>query len=120
MLGGVNVSAEAGRGTRMDLWESTFRELNNANVAVYPVDARGLVAIISNAPQAMYSGTGLGGNTAALIAGLHAQNNDTLETMTWIAKETGGKALVNSNDIVNAVDAASSESSATYIGSSHG
>jgi len=69
--------------------------LNNANMAIYPVDARGLVA---GAPgttdwNKFYSSQG---------------------TMKELASQTGGQAFVNTNDIARAMRAAADDSQASY------
>ncbi|MGH9405150.1 MAG: VWA domain-containing protein [Candidatus Acidiferrales bacterium] len=69
--------------------------LNNANIAIYPVDARGLVA---GAP------------------GTTNWNNlySSQDTMKDLANKTGGQAFVNTNDIARAIRAAADDSQASY------
>lgn len=69
--------------------------LNNANMAIYPVDARGLVA---GAP------------------GTTDMNRlfSTQATMNELASQTGGQAFVNTNDITRAMRAAADDSLASY------
>jgi len=69
--------------------------LNNANLAVYPVDARGLVA---GAP------------------GTTDWNNlySSQDTMKELASQTGGQTFVNTNDIARAMRAAADDSLASY------
>jgi VWFA-related protein len=69
--------------------------LNKANMAVYPVDARGLVAA---APGTM------------------DMNNfySTQGTMKELASTTGGQAFVNTNDLTRAMRAAADDSLASY------
>jgi VWFA-related protein len=69
--------------------------LNNANMAVYPVDARGLAA---GAPgttdwNKLYSTQG---------------------TMNELASATGGRAFVNTNDLARVMRAAADDSQASY------
>ncbi len=69
--------------------------LNKANLAIYPVDPRGLVA-------------GAPGTT---------DMNDfysTVGTMKEIASKTGGQAFVNTNDLARAMRAAADDSEASY------
>jgi len=65
-------------------------ELAGSQVAVYPVDARGLVA------------------------SLRPASPDQLEAMREIARETGGKAFVNRNDIESGVGLAEADGEAAY------
>jgi VWFA-related protein len=74
--------------------DRTVRALNNANLAIYPVDARGLVASASS-------------RTASRV-----YNNQA--TMEELASRTGGRAFENSNDIAGAIRTAVEDSSITY------
>lgn len=69
--------------------------LNNANMAIYPVDARGLVA-------------GAPGTTN--FNNLYSSQ----DTMKELANATGGQAFVNTNDIARAIRAAADDSLASY------
>ena len=83
------------------------RALNDANIAVYPVDARGLMVD----PQ-----------FSAQHRDINPRNNDfhiapgskNQATMEELATRTGGKAFYNTNDIKGAVRAAVSDSELTY------
>jgi len=65
----------------------TSARLSSAQVAVYPVDARGLSISVAS---------------------------DAQETMREIARETGGRAYVNQNEIKIGVERAFEDTSATY------
>lgn len=69
--------------------------MNNANIAIYPVDARGLVA---GAP------------------GTTNWNNlySSQDTMKDLASKTGGQAFVNTNDVARAMRAAADDSQSSY------
>ena len=82
--------------------ERTMRTLNQANVALYPVDARGLMA-----PPVRMDQRG-----ATPVAAATAAEN--IETMTIIADRTGGKAYYNRNDLDVAVREVFDESELTY------
>jgi len=74
--------------------DQAVRALNNANLAIYPVDARGLVASASpRVSSRVYVNQG---------------------TMFELAGRTGGRALVNTNDIAGAIRTAIEDSSLTY------
>jgi VWFA-related protein len=81
--------------------ERTLRAMNQANVAVYPVDARGLVAPPTRIDTR--------GNPGVVVVPA-----DNLETMMKIADRTGGKAYYNRNDIETAVREVFDESAITY------
>lgn len=92
-----------------DQIEDTARSLNNANVAIYPVDARGLIGnpIGVNRPGPR---RGAAPNTASPFPA--RQNFDTMNTM---AERTGGRAFYNTNDIQGAVRKAIDDSRVTYV-----
>jgi VWFA-related protein len=76
-------------------YKTLLSALNNANMAIYPVDARGLVA---GAP------------------GTTDWNNlySTQGTMKELASQTGGQAFVNTNNLTRAMRAAADDSQASY------
>jgi VWFA-related protein len=74
--------------TFLDEFDRTFRALNNANVAVYPVDARGLLT----SPDARIN----------------------IEAMQEAAERTGGRAFYNRNDIGTAIRQVQEESAVSY------
>jgi len=84
-----------GRNFRPDVERATAA-LAAANVAVYPVDARGLVA---------RSGPGFG---------MPAGFREARETMQVMAERTGGKPYLDSNDIRGAVRKAIDDTLLTY------
>jgi VWFA-related protein len=67
--------------------ETVLHQINEADVAVYPVDARGLML-------------GRGSN---------------FEIMDQFAESTGGKASYNGNDVAAAIDAAIEDARSTYV-----
>jgi len=94
-----------------DQIEDTTRSLNSANVAVYPVDARGLIGNPTNVNQPGPRGRGAARpNTASPFPA--RQNFDTMNTF---AERTGGKAFYNTNDIHGAVRKALDDSKVTYV-----
>ena len=80
---------------------ATVNTAIRANVAFYPIDARGLTALVpgGDATQAgavgnnLYSGAGQ--NT------LKNNFNNQQETLATLALDTGGKALLDSNDLTD-------------------
>jgi VWFA-related protein len=91
--------------------EAAARALNNANVAIYPVDARALVAGPSG-PTANPTGRTLSqSRTGYAVSRPPAM---TLESMDIIAERTGGRAFYNTNDIKGAVRRAIDDSRVTY------
>ena len=74
--------------------DQAIRALNDANLAIYPVDARGLVA--SASPR------------------VSSRTYANQATMEELASRTGGRAFINSNDIAGAIRTAVEDSSITY------
>jgi VWFA-related protein len=92
--------------------------LSDAQIAIYPVDVRGLVgATTSDASSAGLTNSGLlmmgnefGQNVAARGARLEASQ----ASMHDMAQQTGGRIFINRNDIDNSVGVASSDGSTYY------
>jgi VWFA-related protein len=120
------------RGTTNEDWQRTFNMLQDANIAMYPVDVGGLVQGVSaNNLQSLDSamirsggadggvGTGGGGRQA----GLEAVNNGSLvdptvgrqQTMRTLADMTGGQAFYNSNDASGLFRKAGEDASQYYL-----
>ncbi len=105
-----------GSATYTDKIRKAFESLTDAQVAVYPVDARGLeTSQLYSAAQNPHinrtnPGAGFGGQ-------LNRESNtrlDTQATMQQIAEATGGKPCVNTNDLSGCVQSALDDSSVYY------
>src|SRR5579864_3888930 len=94
---------------------STINAAIRANVSFYPIDARGLVAQAplgdatkgSPGGQAMYSGS-----SARATAGNFQNQQETLYTL---AADTGGKALLDNNDLSMGIVQAQKDMTSYYI-----
>jgi VWFA-related protein len=84
----------------------TVKAVNNANVAIYPVDARGLVA-----DQRFSAEKQKVDLKPKLSMGPIVENQQTMEEL---ASRTGGKAFYNTNDLRHAIRDAISDASTTY------
>ena len=89
--------------------EHATRALNNAGVAIYPVDARGLVGLPASM-QASSRGTVRPGQPPK-ITSMSPPNHDT---MRILAEQTGGRAFYNTNDLEGAARRAVDDSAITY------
>ena len=86
-----------------------------AHVAIYPIDIRGLQAVVpggdarqgSGRGQAMFSGRGVAQQFSRL-----AESQDTL---TSLAGDTGGRAFTDSNDFADAFTRVQRDMSAYYL-----
>jgi VWFA-related protein len=96
------------------LYERTLQMMSDANIAIYPVDARGLV--VAGLPTAS---SDLSGRQALLLpysmANQQASYRSSLTTMQTFAAMTGGKAFYNSNDLIGSFREANRDSSAYYM-----
>ncbi len=112
-LNGVNNQAQL---------RATTNAALRANVAIYPVDSRGLVATspLGDATRASPGGLAMfSGQSAGLVVGALQRSQDTLFSL---AKDTGGKAMFDDNDLsIGIVEAARALSSYYIVGfySSH-
>ena len=80
------------------------RALSNSDVAVYPVDARGLIGAFATQGSERYQQfTSLGTVMSAL------------EAPQAVAEQTGGRAFFNTNDLGNAIARAVDDSRVTYV-----
>ncbi|HZR24449.1 MAG TPA: VWA domain-containing protein [Vicinamibacterales bacterium] len=94
---------------------ATINAATRANVAIFPVDARGLVAEapLGDATQASPRGIGmLTGQSANTRLNQFQRSQDTLYAL---AKDTGGKALFDNNDLSQGIVQASQSLSSYYI-----
>jgi VWFA-related protein len=109
--GGAPPAPLQGVNSYVDQIEDATRSLNSANVAVYPVDARGLIGnpIGVNRPGPR----GRGAARADTASPFPARQN--FDTMNTFAERTGGKAFYNTNDIHGAVRRALDDSRVTYV-----
>lgn len=77
--------------------------MSDANVAIYPVDARGLVAQSLDQPGVLFAKHKPGAPVAS-----------TLDTMQALARGTGGVAFYNTNNLGGAIRRAIDDSALTY------
>jgi len=92
--------------------------LSPANIAVYPVDARGL---LTRSPMVLADIAGTADADDVSGASGHLDNMPAqssqpigIATMQKLADETGGQAFVNTNDITGAIRKAVEDSAVTY------
>ncbi|MCB1020135.1 MAG: VWA domain-containing protein [Bryobacterales bacterium] len=94
---------------------STINAAVRANLSFYPVDARGLVAEApaGNASEGSASGTSIFSGRAQRQRGLRFENQQ--ETLVTLAEDTGGKALLDNNDLALGIVQAQQAISSYYI-----
>lgn len=88
------------------VYERTLQMLNDANISLYPVDARGLVTFFPDATTSQL--TGMQSFKEALF-------ESSRQTMVGFAEMTGGKAFYNRNDLDVAFAKAADDSASYYM-----
>lgn len=96
-----------------------YREMVNlmtkAQVAVYPVDARGVFgAPMLRADQSGTAGFSSGPTLQGQMQSFHTSLGEEQATMRQMADDTGGKAFLNTNDLSSAVKDAIADGSDYY------
>ena len=84
---------------------SGLRDLNDSNVAVYPVDARRLIGAFASPASAKQQ-------TFTTLSTVRGAGVDAMEVM---AEETGGRAYFNTNDLRGAMRRAIDDSRVSYM-----
>ncbi len=94
---------------------ATINAAIRANVAFYTVDARGLVATapLGDATKTSPGGTGMYSGSSARAAQSNFQGQQ--ETLYTLASDTGGKALLDNNDLSMGIVQAQKDVSSYYI-----
>lgn len=99
------VAAEVQRATRA---------MSEAGIAVYPVDARGLVGAFSVDPAGIPSTPNSGRTMMSAFSNLSTMM-PTLDTAKAVAENTGGRAFYGTNDIGGAIRRAVDDTRVTYL-----
>jgi VWFA-related protein len=86
-----------------------------ANVAIYPVDARGLQAIVPGGGARQASKGGLSAFTGSAVANQFSTLQAQQETLTTLASDTGGTAFTDTNDFSEAFTKVTKDISSYYI-----
>jgi VWFA-related protein len=95
--------------------QATVNAAIRANVSFYPIDARGLVAQapLGDATKGSPGGQGMYSGSSARSAAGNFQNQQ--ETLYTLASDTGGKALLDNNDLAMGIVQAQKDISSYYI-----
>ena len=95
--------------------KATVNAAVRANVSFYPVDARGLVALPPGGDASQASPRGTGIISGSKQQGVRNSFNDTQETLVTIASDTGGKAMLDTNDLTMGIRQAQEDLNSYYI-----
>jgi len=95
--------------------QSTINAAIRANVSFYPIDARGLVAQapLGDATKGSPGGSGMYSGSSARASQSNFQGQQ--ETLTTLAGDTGGKALIDNSDLAMGIVQAQKDMSSYYI-----
>ena len=95
--------------------EKAVNAAKRSNVNIYPIDARGLVA---SAPAGDASAAASRGTSALTGTQMQSQRdsfNDSQETLSTLAVDTGGKLFVDDNDLALGMEKARDDIGSYYI-----
>ena len=112
LLTPVQFSATAARENLRDvlpMYQETWRLLNDANMAIYAIDVRGLMGPVmaDTTTQVVNNGAVGTSNDWAQI--------DSINAMKTFAQATGGEAFYDSNDLTGALRRAAEDGSSYYL-----
>ena len=86
-----------------------------AHVSIYPVDTRGLQAIVPGGDATQASGRGTQLFSGRGVAKQFSDLNASQDTLTSLASDTGGRAFLDSNDFGEAFARVQRDMSAYYL-----
>jgi VWFA-related protein len=95
--------------------KATTNAAVRANVAIYSIDARGLVANPPGGDASQASPRGTGIITGTKQAGIKASFQNSQETLTTLSADTGGKAMLDTNDLTMGIRQAQDDINSYYI-----
>ncbi len=95
--------------------EASINALMKANVVMYPLDARGLMADPPGGAASTAGSRGTGAFNGSNYNSQRATINGSQETLTTLAADTGGKAFLDSNDLALGIKMAQQSMSSYYI-----
>jgi VWFA-related protein len=99
--------------------EAASDAVNNANLAIYPVDARGLIGasnVSADVRTPMPTSSSAASRSRRPVATSQpTPPRENFDTMIELADRTGGRAFFNTNDIENSVRQAIDDSRDSYV-----
>jgi VWFA-related protein len=95
--------------------EASINAAVKANVAIFPIDARGLMGDPPGGAASSAASRGNGVYTGSQYNSQRAGINNSQETLVSIAADTGGKAFLDSNDLSLGIVQAQQEFRSYYI-----
>ena len=95
--------------------EATINSAAKANVAIYPIDARGLMADPPGGGASKAASRGTGIFNGSVYNSQRASINNSQETLATLASDTGGKAFLDSNELSLGIVQAQQEYRSYYV-----
>jgi VWFA-related protein len=95
--------------------EAAVNMAKRSNVAFYPIDARGLVASAPAGDASSAASRGTSSLTGTQMQSQRDSFNDSQETLSTLAIDTGGKLFVDNNDLAFGMGKARDDISSYYI-----
>ncbi len=95
--------------------ESSINAALKANISIYPVDTRGLMADPPGGGASKGASRGSGIFNGGVYNSQRAAINDSQETLVTLAADTGGKAFLDSNDIAAGITQAQQDMKSYYL-----
>jgi VWFA-related protein len=95
--------------------EASINAAVKANVAIYPIDTRGLMADPPGGSASKAASRGAGIFNGSVYNSQRTKINDSQETLATLAADTGGKAFLDSNDIASGIEQAQEQMPSYYI-----
>src|SRR5512132_1579064 len=104
----------SGQDNQVEL-RSAINAAVRANVAIYPIDTRGLQAVVPGGDARQASGRGQALFSGRGVQQQFAQLASSQDTLTSLAADTGGRAFTDSNDFGEAFARVQRDMSAYYL-----
>jgi VWFA-related protein len=95
--------------------EKAVNAAKRSNVNIYPIDARGLVASAPAGDASAAASRGTSSLTGTQMQSQRDSFNDSQETLSTLAVDTGGKLFVDDNDLALGMEKARDDISSYYI-----
>ena len=95
--------------------EASINAAVKANVNIYPIDTRGLMADPPGGGATKAASRGAGIFNGSVYNSQRAQINNSQETLATLAADTGGKAFLDSNDIGDGIVQAQEQMPSYYV-----
>jgi VWFA-related protein len=95
--------------------EASINAAVKANLAIYPIDTRGLMADPPGGGASKAASRGSGAFTGSAYNSQRAGINNSQETLSTLAADTGGKVFLDSNDIAAGITQAQQDMKSYYL-----